>query len=85
MLISSVKNYLYTLPLEYDFHTAYVTAMALSMFDQWKKLHHLNDRMRNLLGAAGLLHDTGTIVNYYSHARHSAYITDNAHIFGWSL
>ena len=37
MLISSVKNYLYTLPLEYDFHTAYVTAMALSMFDQWKK------------------------------------------------
>lgn len=37
MLISSVKNYLYTLPLEYDFHTAYVTAMALSMFDQWEK------------------------------------------------
>ena len=84
MLISSVKNYLYTLPLEYDFHTAYVTAMALSMFDQWKKMHHLNDRMRNLLYAAGLLHDTGTIVNYYSHARHSAYITANAHIFGWS-
>lgn len=84
MLISSVKNYLYTLPLEYDFHTAYVTAIALSLFDQWKKMHHLNDRMRNLLYAAGLLHDTGTIVNYYSHARHSAYITANAHIFGWS-
>lgn len=84
MLFSSVKNYLYTLPVEYDFHTSYVTAMALSMFDQWKKMHHLNDRMRRILAAAGLLHDTGTIVNYYSHARHSAYITANAHIFGWS-
>lgn len=84
MLISSVKNYLYTLPVEYDFHTSYVTAMALSMFDQWRKAHRLNDRMRRILAAAGLLHDTGTIVNYYSHARHSAYIAANAHIFGWS-
>ena len=84
MLLSSVKNYLYTLPLEYDFHTSYVTAIALSLFDQWKKIHHLNDRMRRILAAAGLLHDTGAIINYYSHARHSAYITANAHIFGWS-
>ncbi|MEE3453065.1 Ppx/GppA phosphatase family protein [Dialister sp.] len=84
MLIRSVKNYLYTLPIQYDFHTSYVTAMALSMFDQWQKVHGLGGRMRKILTAAGFLHDTGSIVNYYSHARHSAYITANAHIFGWS-
>lgn len=84
MLWNSVKNYLDTLPMEYTFHTHYVTAMALTMFDQWKKLHHLDDRMRKILAAAGLLHDVGNLVNYYSHARHSAYMTANAHIFGWS-
>ena len=84
MLWNSVKNYLDTLPMEYTFHTHYVTAMALTMFDQWKKLHHLDDRMRKILAAAGLLHEVGNLVNYYSHARHSAYMTANAHIFGWS-
>lgn len=84
MLLTSVKNYIHTLPLEYDRHPSYVTAIALSLFDQWKNVHRLDGRMREILTAAGLLHDTGTIVNYYSHARHSAYITANAHIFGWS-
>ena len=36
MLRCSVQNYLDTLPITYDFHTEYVTATALAMFDQWQ-------------------------------------------------
>ena len=84
MLLSSVRNYYSTLPLKDHDHTRYVTALALSMFDQWRKIYQMPDRMRTLLHMAGLLHDAGQVINYYSHARHSAYMTANAHIFGWS-
>lgn len=84
MLLASVLNYRHTLPLDDFRHTRYVTALALSMFDQWGKIHHFSPRERQLLMAAGLLHDIGTLVNYYSHARHSAYMIANAHLFGLS-
>ena len=84
MLISSAKNYAATLTLSEKSHAKYVTALALSMFDQWQKNHGLPERMRMLLYTAALLHDSGKIINYYSHARHSGYMIANAHIFGWS-
>ena len=37
---------------------------------------------RKLLKTAALLHDIGITINYYSHARHSAYMILNAKIFG---
>ena len=82
MLVASAKNYLHTLPLDKDSHVAYVTSMALTMFDGWKSLHGLSPRDRRLLIAAGILHDIGILVNYYSHARHSGYMIVNAHLFG---
>lgn len=84
MLISSVLNYRHTLPLDDASHTRYVTAMSLSLFDGWQKLHGLSPRDRKLLEAAALLHDIGGLINYYSHARHSAYMIANAHLFGLS-
>ncbi len=84
MLRCSVQNYLDTLPITYDFHTKYVTVTALAMFDQWQKVHKLDPRMRDILAAAARLHDIGNLINYYSHARHSCYMTANAHIFGWT-
>lgn len=82
MLLSSVRNYRKTLPLDDLSHTRYVTAMADYLFDHWKTLHGLTDRDRLLLTAAGLMHDIGGLINYYSHARHSAYMIANAHLFG---
>lgn len=84
MLLFSVLNYRHTLPLDDDRHSRYVTSLAVSMFDQWKTLHHLLPRDRQLLTASGLLHDTGKLINYYNHAAHSAYMIANAHIFGLS-
>ena len=62
MLRCSVQNYLDTLPITYDFHTKYVTATALAMFDQWQKVHKLDPRMRDILAAAARLHDIGNLI-----------------------
>jgi exopolyphosphatase/guanosine-5'-triphosphate,3'-diphosphate pyrophosphatase len=63
-------------------HNRHVAGLALAMFDGWHALHGLGKRYRNLLKTAALLHDIGITINYYSHARHSAYMILNAKIFG---
>lgn len=84
MLVNSVKNYRHSIPLHDGAHASHVTKMALTMFDQWKPLHRMHGRERKLLMTSALLHDAGMLINYYSHARHSAYLTANARIFGLS-
>ena len=63
-------------------HSNHITKLALSLFDAWKPLHGLNKTYRRLLKTAALLHDIGITVNFYSHARHSAYMIQNAQLFG---
>ena len=59
-----------------------MAGLALSMFDGWHGLHGLGRQYRKILKTAALLHDIGITINYYSHARHSAYMILNAKIFG---
>ena len=63
-------------------HSKHITALALNMFDSWPKLHGLSKGYRKLLETAALLHDIGITINFYSHARHSAYMIQNAQLFG---
>ncbi|MBQ8418067.1 MAG: Ppx/GppA family phosphatase [Phascolarctobacterium sp.] len=63
-------------------HSRHITALALNMFDSWPKLHGLPKNNRKLLETAALLHDIGITINFYSHARHSAYMIQNAQLFG---
>ena len=63
-------------------HALHVTNMTLQLFDGWSSLHHLDLRDRMLLQAASLLHDIGISINYYDHSRHSAYLVENARLFG---
>ena len=63
-------------------HSKHITALALKMFDSWPKLHGLSKGYRKLLETAALLHDIGITINFYSHARHSAYMIQNAQLFG---
>lgn len=65
-------------------HSKHITALALTMFDSWKSLHKLDKSYRKILKTAALLHDIGITINFYSHARHSAYMIQNAQIFGLS-
>ncbi len=81
ILDSSTENALrlYSVNIE---HNRKVAGLALAMFDSWHGLHRLGPRYRELLKTAALLHDIGISINYYSHARHSAYMILNAKIFG---
>lgn len=63
-------------------HADQVTALAAAMFDGWQELHNLEPRDKTLLHVASLLHDIGITITYYDHARHSAYLTENARLFG---
>ncbi len=63
-------------------HSEHITALALTMFDAWKPIHGLSNSWRRLLKTAAMLHDIGITINYYSHARHSAYMIENARLFG---
>lgn len=63
-------------------HARHITKLALAMFDGWMELHKLRRSNRRLLETAALLHDIGITINFYSHARHSAYMIQNAKLFG---
>lgn len=63
-------------------HAYHVAALAEAMFDGWRHLHQLEPRDRILLRVAALLHDIGITINFYDHARHSAYLVENARLFG---
>ena len=63
-------------------HSRHITHLVLSMFDGWSELHGLRKNYRCLLETAALLHDIGITINFYSHARHSAYMILNAKLFG---
>lgn len=65
-------------------HALHVTELALTMFDEWQNLHKLQPVWRKLLKTAAMLHDIGITINYYSHARHSAYMLESAKLFGLS-
>ena len=65
-----------------EYHARHVTDMTLQLFDGWSALHHLDARDRMLLHSAALLHDIGISINYYDHTRHSAYLVENARLFG---
>ena len=65
-------------------HCRQVTAIALSLFDQTTALHGLGPAERELLEAAGLLHDVGYAVAQSSRHKHSLYLIRNAGLDGWS-
>jgi exopolyphosphatase/guanosine-5'-triphosphate,3'-diphosphate pyrophosphatase len=65
-------------------HCRQVTALALSLFDQTTALHGLGPAERELLEAAGLLHDVGYAVAQSSRHKHSLYLIRNAGLDGWS-
>jgi exopolyphosphatase / guanosine-5'-triphosphate,3'-diphosphate pyrophosphatase len=65
-------------------HASHVTRLALSLFDQLATLHGYGTYERECLWAAGHLHDIGTIVDYYDHHKHSAYIILNAGLPAYS-
>jgi exopolyphosphatase / guanosine-5'-triphosphate,3'-diphosphate pyrophosphatase len=67
-------------------HVAHVAKLSLELFDALRGagLHDLGDGDRQLLWAAGLLHDIGMTVDYDDHHRHSHYLIVHAGLAGYS-
>lgn len=63
-------------------HAEHVCRLSQTLFDELQDLHNLGPRDKTLLGVAAMLHDIGITINYYDHARHSAYLVENARLFG---
>ena len=65
-------------------HAQYISGLADNLRKQWKSIMPKGDRLKIVLKVAALLHDLGKQINYYSHARHSAYMIINSNIYGLS-
>ncbi|MEM7095902.1 MAG: Ppx/GppA phosphatase family protein [Actinomycetota bacterium] len=59
-------------------HVEHATRLALEMFDDLAPLHELRLTDRELLEAAGLLHNVGLFVSHAAHHQHSEYIIRNS-------
>lgn len=66
-------------------HSEHLTELALRLFDATAEIHGLDDRYRELLEAAGLLHNVGLFINHSAHHKHSYYvIRNNEHMLGFT-
>lgn len=79
----SVRNFIGTLgSIINEEHCQQVTRTAGLLFDQFKNLHGYGERERLYLTTAAKLHDVGKIINFYEHARHSAFMIGHAPLYG---
>lgn len=67
-----------------NLHSHHVAHLALRMFDELQPSHRLDASYRQVLWAASLLHDIGTIVDYQYHHLHSSYIVLHHELPGYS-
>ncbi len=66
-------------------HAEHVTELALAVYDELARLgvHALEHPERELLWAAGMLHDAGVMVDYNDHHKHGFYLVLNAGLPGF--
>jgi exopolyphosphatase/guanosine-5'-triphosphate,3'-diphosphate pyrophosphatase len=65
-------------------HGTHVARLALSIFDQTRRLHRLEDSDGELLEYAALLHDIGFYISPHKHHRHTAYLIKSHAMTGFS-
>jgi len=64
-------------------HAAQVARLALRIFDDTRPAHGLDDRAREWLDFAALLHDAGEHISYERHHRHSYYLVKHGDLRGF--
>jgi exopolyphosphatase/guanosine-5'-triphosphate,3'-diphosphate pyrophosphatase len=64
-------------------HAQQVARMALAIFDQTHAQHRLDDRAREWLELASVVHDIGEHISYEDHHRHSYYMVKNGNLRGF--
>lgn len=64
-------------------HAQHVAQLALSIYDQLRRLHRMGLVERELLHYAALLHDIGYHISYKKHHRHTYYLIKNGGLNGF--
>jgi len=65
-------------------HTEQVARLVLRLFDQTKALHQLEERAREWLEYAALLHDIGYLINVRQHHKHAYYLIKHSDLAGFT-
>ena len=65
-------------------HASHVRYLATRLFSQLEPLHGYDMAERELLDAAALLHDLGTVISYDDHHKHSQTLIINSGLAGFS-
>jgi len=65
-------------------HCRKVADLALNVYDGLTQLHRLDERSREHLEAAALLHDIGYYISHASHHKHSYYLIRNSEALGFT-
>ena len=65
-------------------HVAHVRYLANRLFEQLMPLHGFGRAEQEILDSAALLHDLGTIIDYYDHHKHSQMLITNRGLPGYS-
>ncbi len=63
-------------------HVNQVVQLSIQLFKQLRVLHKFSRQYLKILKIAAFMHDCGSRVKYYNHAKHSWYMTLNASISG---
>jgi exopolyphosphatase/guanosine-5'-triphosphate,3'-diphosphate pyrophosphatase len=65
-------------------HALQVARLSLLLFDQLKGIHKLGVKDRQILFAAGILHDIGSFISFKKHHKHALYILSQSDLPGFS-
>jgi exopolyphosphatase/guanosine-5'-triphosphate,3'-diphosphate pyrophosphatase len=65
-------------------HAQHVARLALSLFDQTRELHGLDENDEELLEYTALLHDIGFHISPSGHHRHAQYLIETSDMAGFS-
>jgi exopolyphosphatase/guanosine-5'-triphosphate,3'-diphosphate pyrophosphatase len=65
-------------------HVAHVRYLANRLFEQLMPLHGFGRAEQDILDAAALLHDLGSIIDYYAHHKHSQMLITNRGLPGYT-
>jgi len=67
-----------------EVHSLHVADLALSLFDQTKREHHLGQQERLWLEYAAILHDVGYLINPRQHHKHAYYLIKHSDMDGFA-
>ena len=65
-------------------HSTHVASMALQLFDEFKPELKLEERDRELLEYAALMHDIGYYISYRKHHKHALYLIIHSDLRGFT-